>query len=140
MIFPPILELSMLGVYEAAVPNRERIILRPTDTVNLAQYCILVGYRTPEGQTIPVWDNMFWFGDLNVSPPGWIILLTGEGETKVDQRTANGQPAHIFYWGRKQTIFNRPDFIPVLIQIGSVLIGGQVPNDTPQKKIANNPS
>ncbi len=134
MIFPPILQLTVLGLYDAGVPNSERIILRPTDTLNLAQYCIVLAHRPPQGESIIMLDNLFWFPNSDVSPPCWIVIMSGEGTNIIKTHETTGQPVHVFYWGRKATIFNAPGFIPIVVQVGAILVSGPVINKIPPSK------
>jgi hypothetical protein len=127
MIFPPPSELSMLGVLDAGVPNQERIILRPTEEVNLAQFGVLVGVRIDSGDLIPLHDNFYWFGEIQIPAPSWIVLATGKGEPKVTHHPNTGHPIYWFYWGKTATIFNGPIIIPIVFQIGAILLGNRVP-------------
>lgn len=125
MIFPPIFELSLVGLYDAGIPNRERIVIRPTEKVNLAQFGIILAFRNPNGMTTPIRDNFFWFGELEISPPSWIVVATSEGKYDLLKDPVGGQDIHMFHWGRKTTIFNRPEFAPILIQLSSIVIGNR---------------
>src|SRR5579871_4264633 len=120
MIFPFIFQLSQLGLYDAGVPNKERILLRATEAVNLSQFCMIIAHRT-QAQNVVINNNLYWFPDTPVAPPCWIVLKTGEGQDKVERHPVNGQPIHFFYWGRKTTIFNSPEIIPILVQVNSIL-------------------
>jgi hypothetical protein len=122
MIFPPPLELSLLGLYDAGDPGKERIVLRPTESVNLAQFGILLGYKTENGSIVPLNDHFFWFCEIVVPTPSWIVVFTGEGTFDVIPHAQSGQPVYVFYWGRKQTIFHDPKAVPIIFQLNAVLI------------------
>jgi hypothetical protein len=116
---PPIAELSIHGVFEAGVPNRERVCLRPTETINLAFFGVLLARRNPaDGSLSPIVDQLFWFGEKEVSPPSWIMLLTGKGETKTI--TESEHPIHLFFWGKEHTIFQLENIIPVVFRFGNI--------------------
>jgi hypothetical protein len=123
---PPILELSMVGVLEAGIPNRERVCLRPTDSINLASFGLHVAIRQPQGHVTPVPNLFFWFGDFIVSPPAWIMVFTGKGESRPTPIIENGQRIYLLYWNLETTIFNIPDLLPVAFKIDSILIGHNV--------------
>src|SRR5665213_3607696 len=77
MTFPPPLELSLFGLYEPGVPGKERIVLRPTESVNLAQFGIMLGWKLANGNVVPINDNFFWFREMIAVTPSWIIIFTG---------------------------------------------------------------
>jgi hypothetical protein len=135
MIFPPPSELSMLGVYDAGIPNQERILLRPTEQVNLAQFGVLVGVRIASGDIIPLQDNFYWFGEIQIPSPSWIVLATGKGDASVTNHPKTGHPVFWFFWGKSATIFNGPIIMPIVFQIGSILLGNNVPKQLPPSKV-----
>jgi len=122
MIFPPPLELSLLGLFGAGDPGNERILLRPTEPVNLAQFGILVGYKLSNNNIVPLYDNFFWFGEITVPTPSWIVIYTGQGESRLTKHSQSGQPVYLFYWGREHTLFHDPNVLPIIFQIGAVLL------------------
>lgn len=123
MIFPPITELTIIGVENAGIPNRERIVLRPTELINLAQFGIILGYRQATGITTPWKDNFFWFGELIVEPPSWIFVYTGKGLYQQAILPDSGHKTYSMHWGRDYTVFNLPTFVPVLFRMDAILIG-----------------
>lgn len=123
MQFLPVFELSLVGVADAAVPNRERIVLRPTETVNLAQFSILLGLQNNQGVVTPLNDAFFWFGELLVAPPSWLVVYTGAGEFLESRMPVTGEKAYSFHWGRLFTAFGLPNVVPVVCRIGSILVG-----------------
>jgi hypothetical protein len=127
MFLPPVLELTLVGVVDPGVPNQERVVLRPTESVNLSQFGLLIGWRNSDGSVVPVFDNFFWFGEIEVTPPSWILVYTGSGFFRKSVVPTSGQCVLSMYWGRSLTAFNVPQQLPVLFRIGSVLIGGQQP-------------
>jgi hypothetical protein len=133
---PPILELSLYGVVDAGVPNRERICVRPTDSINLAQFGILAGIRAANGAITPSPNLFFWFGDLVVTPPAWLIVFTGKGESPSAPLVENGNNVYVFYWNLKNTIFNIPGMSPIVFKMNTILTGYNVPAGG-AKQIAN---
>jgi hypothetical protein len=111
-------------VEDPAVPNQERIIFRPTDRINLVRFAIVVGFRNDNGLITVINDNCFWFDEIEVAPPSWVVIYTKQGQAT--QGLHAGNPVYFRYWGRKQTIFNILEFIPVLIRVSAVTIGGHL--------------
>jgi hypothetical protein len=123
MILPTISELALLGVADAGVPNRERIIIRPTESINMAEFFLALGFRQPSGMIVPIPDLVFWFPKIQLVPPGWFIVYTGPGKPEVSNVPNTGETAYTYHWGRPQTVFIHPDLVPVLFSLGGILIG-----------------
>ena len=123
MIYPPPTEMSLIGVLDAGVPNRERIVLRPMQLTDLAAFGILVGWKQPDGSAMPLWDQFYWFGRYQVSVPSWIFLYTGPGTHRSSLDPNTGQPLYEFYWSKKNTIFSSDDRLPILFKFGAVSVG-----------------
>jgi hypothetical protein len=132
MILLPTTELILLGLHFPGEPNRECIVMRPTQSINLAQFGILAGFRMPNGQAMPLPDNFFWFGEMVVAPPIWIVVLTRAGQFNITTHNQTGEPIYSFFWGRKVTMFNNPNIVPILFQMSTVLVGGQPTTPLPQ--------
>jgi hypothetical protein len=125
MMFPPIWELMIVAMADGGVPNKERIIIRPTEKIDLGEFCVCAGLRHKDNPNvvIPLLDNIFWFSNLTIEPPSWIFIYTGKGEFR--ETTANGtnERALVFHWGREETIFNFLDIVPVIFRQAGILIG-----------------
>ncbi|MEW6520038.1 MAG: hypothetical protein AB1461_11545 [Thermodesulfobacteriota bacterium] len=130
MILPPLFELSYIGVAEPGVPNKERIILRPSEVINLAQCGILLGLKNEGGIITPLQDSFFWFGEVVVGPPSWIIIYTGSGQYQQTLIPNTEQTAYTFHWGKNYTLFNFPNIVPVIFRMGGILTGTPVPLGT----------
>ena len=126
MIFPPIFEISFVGVSDPGIPNQERLVFRPTERVNLGQYGVLLGVRTSEGSIVPVWDHFFWFGEFIAEPPSWIVIYTGSGQYKESTVPDTGHKVHFMYLGKPRILFDNPSLVPVLFRMDSILIGSQI--------------
>jgi hypothetical protein len=122
MIFPPLIEVSAPVVEESGVPNKERVIFRPTQSINLVQFAIIVAIRQDNGSYNALVDNTFIFDDIIVKPPAWVVVFTGVGERK--DTFFKGEPVHIRFWGRSNVMFGVAEVVPVIARIGQVMIGG----------------
>jgi hypothetical protein len=123
MFIPPIFELSLVGVAEPNHPNRERIVIRPTQIVELTNFAVIVGWRNDAGALIPLWDQFYWFGSITVAPPSWICLYSGKGTYSQDTAQNSGETVYNFYWNRDMTIFPSERVVPMLIRIGGLVEG-----------------
>lgn len=132
---PPIFELTIFGVIDPGVPNRERILIRPTEEINLAQCGIFLGIKGEKDLTTPLNDQFFWFGDLVVSPPSWLVVYTGPGSFEETKLPDSGQTAYSFHWGKERTVFHEPNIVPVVFKMTGVLVGKvSSSSPTPQLK------
>jgi len=123
MTLPPLFEFGPVVAYDSAIDKLERIIFRPTEPINLATYGILVGWQDQNGLITPLKDNFFWFGEIQIAPPCWIVVYTGKGENKLISHHQTGHPVYIFYWGNDTTILNLKETVPVLVRFAGIQIG-----------------
>lgn len=126
MIVGDILELSVVGVFDRGVPNKERIALLVNETLNLGQYGLMVGVRASEGTAFPIRDNLLWFGDGLVSKGDWVFVYTGPGEARATTLPNTNERVFSIHWGRKQTFLHDRNLVPILFRVDAV----QVPNET----------
>lgn len=136
MIFPPPTELKFFGVFNSGVPNQERLVFQVTERVNLAQFGIFVCLRNANGTASPILDNLFWFGEMHVSPPTWIVVMTCPGVYESTFHPNTKEPMQVFFWGRKKTVFENSNIVPVVFQMSSVLIGNRNENLQQPKLLA----
>ena len=118
---------------DAGIPGDERIVLRPTELINLAQFGIILGNEHGQGVT-PVADHFFWFGEVEVAPPSWVVVHTGPGVYRVTEDVRTHFPVHLYYWGKPFTCFQIAGLRPVLVRISAVEIGRNVVS-TPERQI-----
>lgn len=121
--FPPVFELSMMGVADPGVPNRERIVLRPTQKVNLGHFGLLIASPTDEGGYTPLRDHLLWLDEYRVAPPSWIFVYTGPGSARETEVEETGEDVLTLHWGKKTTLFGETNLRPVLFRLGSVAVG-----------------
>jgi hypothetical protein len=122
----PVIELGLIGVADPNVPRLERVVMRPAQVVNLSEFGVFLGFRLPDRTIIPMRDNFFWFGTLQITPPSWILLYTGPGEYHASTKTDTSETIHNFYWNRPSTLFTSPQIVAVLFKIGSMTLGDQL--------------
>lgn len=121
--FPDIFELKMVGVAEAGVPNKERVMFQVWDygPVDLAPYFLTVGWKMPGGGGLPSFDGLCWLGDFQVAAGQWLFVYTGPGSTR-SSVTTDGDPLHVVHWGREKTLFHTDGVIPILFRAGAVAV------------------
>lgn len=118
---PPVIEIGTVVIADPGVPNLERIVFRPTEPVNLGVCGILVGMKTGEG-FIPVNNLFFWFGEVEIKPPSWVLVFTGKGTAR-QEVDKSGNPMHLFYWGHEITLFSFKNIAAIAIRFAGVTFG-----------------
>jgi hypothetical protein len=72
----------------------------------------------------------FWFPDIEVAPPSWVVLFTGPGKTKATTNE-QGESVLALHWQRPNVIFTGAKVVPVLFRVdGSVVGPVTVPAET----------
>lgn len=122
MILPTADQILLIGAIDRGVPNRERIVFRPAEPINLLQFVVCLALREPAGMVRPINDRVFWFPDMVVEPPCWIVLYTGPGTARTTTLPPSSQPAYTFHWGFPYTALNDPAVVPVILGLGSIVI------------------
>lgn len=122
---PVIWELSVLGVFDPGIPNRERLIIRPTEAVNLGDYAVGTGIIHDQDPNLvyPIRDSILWLPGFQIEPPAWIFVYTGEGNFKETTVGERKDRALVVHWSRERTIFNHREIVPVLYKLSGMLIG-----------------
>jgi hypothetical protein len=122
MYLPTIVEINLIGVADAGVPNHERVMLRPNETVTLSQFGVAIGVRTEEPSVASLLrDQTIWLPEITVSPPAWILIYTGPGTDRQD--IFKDQPVFVLHWNKEKTVFGNPAVIPVLVRVDAVVVG-----------------
>ncbi|ACT50263.1 hypothetical protein [Methylovorus glucosotrophus] len=119
--------IEIFGVYDRGVPNKERVVLRVTQTLNLANYFLIVGLAH-ENNIWPFNDSFLWLTNIEVVGPAWVFIYTGKGTPRVELEMNTKQPLHALYWGKEKVIFDK-DISPALVSFGPVEIGNKPSKD-----------
>ena len=118
-ILPPVHELSVVGIFDPGIPNRERIVLRPTQPLNLAAFALILSATAPEGVT-PIPNQFLWLGERWLSPPAWIVVFTGPGRFQEGAHQTTGEPVLELHWGQPGVVLGRPGVAVSVIRIGAL--------------------
>lgn len=122
-----ITELKMWGVYDAGVPNMERVVLFVEQEVEMGSFAILTGLRASNGGGIPLQDNFFWFGNAVLKRGDWVFVYTAPGVPQKSPLPNSENFIHTLHMGRKNTVFGSPLLTPMLVRMD----GLQMPNVMP---------
>ncbi|WP_117310252.1 hypothetical protein [Stenotrophomonas sp. G4] len=122
-------DISIVGVYDAGVPNLERVVLRANSTVNLASYCLIVAFKAQlNGANIPLRDHFLWLGNTMLNAGDWIFVYTAPGTAQLTPIHTATESLLSLYWGKPQTIFQDRNLTAGLIKIE----GATFPKEAPQ--------
>jgi len=113
-------ELTVWGVFDAGMPNLERIVIQANEIVDLANYGLMLGVRGQGGSALPVRDNLLWFGHARLNPGDWVFVYTAAGDARVHEVPNNSELMYSLHWGKKVTIFNSPELVPMLFRMDGV--------------------
>jgi hypothetical protein len=134
VLVPDIWEMELYGVVNAGVPNRERVYLRTTTEVELGQFLLMTGWRAEDDAARPL-DDFFWLSRaMKIAAHYWVIVYTGPGEQKMTKISGTEEPCLVLHWGKKTTLFNIPQIVPVLMRIGGISVGSHLGGDDEPKE------
>ena len=112
------MRLALAGIFDRGIPNRERVQLNVLADANLSYYVILdTTYINPQGIS-NLLRHAFWFPPQGAKAGEQVILYTGPG-LHMSQRNLFGVTVHYFYWGLKNTIWNKSGDCAVLMELNS---------------------
>jgi hypothetical protein len=124
-VLPILSQLTIVGIFDRGVANRERLVLRPTEPVNLAHFFVTLSLRNETTRAVhPVADQAFWFPEFVLAPPSWIFLYTGRGTPSQSVIPATQHTAYAFHWGKDKTVFQDTRIVPAVFSFGSILVPG----------------
>ena len=114
--------VRVVGVYPRGVPNKEHVMLGVDAPLNLSSLVVSLGIRAHKpGFAVPIRDKAFFFtGHANAGD--YVFLYTGSGSSSTFN-LESGASGHAFYWGQSSTVFANPNIVPILLQIGSLVVG-----------------
>jgi hypothetical protein len=112
------MKLAIVRIADRSVPNKERLHLKALSDTNLSFFAVLATvYSSPTAiSTLPRY--VFWFKSKPVKAGDNIILCTAEG-TPSEEKNADGTTTYFFYWGLKNTIWNKTGECAVIFEINS---------------------
>lgn len=118
-------ELEIVMVADAGIANKERIIIKVHDYVDLSNYVLIVGMPVGDHQILPLRDHFFWFGKEVVGPQYTIFLYTGPGTRLATTVQGTNEPALVLYWGKPTTLFHSRILSPAILSLEGIFVGPQ---------------
>ena len=130
MIIPYMPELSLLGVADPNIPNKERIVIKTQENISLSDYGIIVGYKNDQDIVIPLREHYFWFGNIEIEASSWLVVYSGPGQFQRTRLSETLELAYTLHWGKQYTVFSDPNLVPIIIKMSTILIGESVKSIT----------
>jgi hypothetical protein len=91
--------------------------------VDLKRFAVVAAIFDPAtGGARPLFDSAFWFPEIVVGPPAWLLVYTGRGTPKEDT-LSSGERVLTFFWHRQETMFDGRVLVPLLVRIDAALVG-----------------
>jgi hypothetical protein len=92
---------EIIGIRDAGVLDKERILLRALELVKLEYYIIVNVKTTSENKLNVLNDKVFWFPVRTVNSGDFIRLYTKSGSYNREEANYGSEPAifHNFFWG-----------------------------------------
>ena len=131
MIVQNITELTVTGIYDRGVPNRECIGLQVNVEVDLGRFGLMLGRYTDPHSALPYFDNLFWFGDGVVKRGDWLFVYTGSGKPRNSKASNGVNDIFCLFWGRPTTLFAETSIAPILFRVDAVSVLA-LPTNQPQ--------
>ena len=108
------MNLVISSVKDAGDLNRERLVLRATENLNVGDFAVLCCSHINENEVgsgdIP---HTYWFENAEVSKDDFVVLYTKRG-TRSSKTADTGRTSHFFYWDRTGSIWNA-NYRPVVL-------------------------
>jgi hypothetical protein len=110
------MRLKIVSIVDRGVPNQERLHLSVFAPSNLVNYVVFGSQRILPNSVKTPPDFAYWFANMPVYPGDQVVLYTGPGQTKVEQRS-DGKWNRFLYWGLSSTVWHDPNSCAVLLEI-----------------------
>jgi hypothetical protein len=111
--------LTLVGIYERGIPNKERVAISVAVEVNLTFYALIISAYTPGRQGVLAGSRLaYWFNPLVVKPGDWVVLYSGTGVNTTEKRT-DGGTNHFFHWGLPNTVWDNPESCAILCELNT---------------------
>lgn len=110
------MNIQIMSLTDAGVPNQERLILRAALNENIGRYVIFDTVQTGPGKIRGTPKNAYWFPDRDIRAGDTIILYTKGGQNN-QISNSDGTTTFIFYWGKDSTLWGQPESSAALLKV-----------------------
>lgn len=110
------MKIQIVRIIDRGVVNKERLHLRVLAETNLNFYVVFNAVYTNPNAISNNPKNVYWFPSTIVKPGDQVVLYSGFGQNK-SEIAPNGTTNHFFYWGQKNTLWNKYGDCAVLFEV-----------------------
>ena len=98
--------LRITKIEDAGDLDRERLVLRASDDVDIGDFIVLIARATGE-EKVRSGDiaRAYWFEDKRIKKGDLVVLYSKSG-TRREKENASGTTSHFYYWGRETACWN----------------------------------
>jgi hypothetical protein len=103
------MKLVIKSFAEVGVLEKERLVLRALEDVDIGDYLILRTRKSAkDGSPISGGADAYWFPDHEVKAEDLVVLYTREGRAS-KKELSGGRTAHFYYWKKERTFWSNED-------------------------------
>jgi hypothetical protein len=93
MFLPTTTALRIITVLDRGAPNKECIVLRTYEPINLQNYVMGLGVTGDNVTATPLNGYIYYFADALVPTGSWVFVYTGPGQAQVSSIPAGSDIA-----------------------------------------------
>ncbi|MFA6524422.1 MAG: hypothetical protein WC264_01920 [Candidatus Paceibacterota bacterium] len=110
------MKLKITRIIDVGNKEKERIVLKALDDVNVGSYVIFKSKKIGETMVSNIIPYTFWFKDQQVKKNDLVVVYTKTGIPK-SILNATGNTSHFFYWNQNNFILNNDNDAIVLLNV-----------------------
>ena len=101
------MNLEITGVQNAGDLERERVVLRASDDLDIGRYAVFMGKSGADGNVLSGHvPAAYWFPNKKIKSGDFVVLYSKQGTTS-SKTNDEGRTSYFYYWGWKQ-----PKWVP----------------------------
>lgn len=99
-------EFKANQVDNSKIPQKERVVLRAAQEVDLKGYAVVDRTFDPKGKVSNEFRHIFVFPSLTVLKGEWVLLYSGKGKYSKVKLASIKDPIHRLFWGSDHCVWN----------------------------------
>lgn len=110
------MRLEIISVKDSGNLQRERVVIKVLQATDVGGHLLCDTTYSDESSVSNKVRHVFWFPDKLVNTGDFVVLFSGPGKDTQSTNMA-GTLTHKFYWGLKETVWNKEGDAAVLFEI-----------------------
>ena len=99
------MQLELKSFANAGVIDKERLVIRVLEDVNIGSYVVLRSKKSDKGKPVSGTKDAYWFPDVEVKKGDLIVLYTKRGTSSKKPLAIGEGMAHFYYWSKTSTFW-----------------------------------